>query len=127
MCNKLHSDSQPIPAEGVGYKIFRSGPPLLPMCSGLSYIEDINGWIKWGIGNIFSKMPTSGFCFFLDIEEARRCLQIWIRETRDSPNWYVIEKINYKRGIGTHQEAEMCDEGAFQIALCKEFQICPRE
>lgn len=120
MCNLLHYDSKPIPAEGIGYKVFYD---FYRQCfSREDYSIDKDDWIRYCGGQ-------DGFCFFLTKKEAMRMLSSWRRNYRNghhgilNSNNRSIRKIAYRGGLGKAIENNLITNRYFTIALCKEFKI----
>lgn len=117
MCNKIHRDQtfQEIPEEGKGWKLFQIGSryTIRPLCDGgKKYCKDDLGWVNWK--DIYD-IDTYGFCFFTDLEEAKRCAMSF-----GGP--LILVPINYEKGLGSHIEREsMC--GAFKISIAKRFSL----
>jgi hypothetical protein len=115
MCNKLHSDSVPIPETGFGWK-------LLPTRSdgryeayyhqynyrGIVYRMVSDGWINWW-PSLAQDDNYKGFAFFPDYKDIKR-------EYRQ----ICLRKIEYRSGLGKHREEGMHD---CIIALCKSFRV----
>jgi hypothetical protein len=114
----LHKDHKPIKAEGFGYKIFsrreKSGNPV-SLCDRRAYISD-SEWIKWGWGP--GGGGAVGFCFFTNLREAKRSLNLW-----KPCGWEHIRKIQYKGGLGKHIERGFISGKNIAIALCQSFKI----
>ena len=119
MCNKLHSDSKPIKASGVGYKLFTKGSrgSLCPMARDTDYEYAPDGWIVWDFFIDRCLIKDHGFCFLLSLKEARRLLRHWTAST------CVIHKIQYEEGLGKHKENRITSQGSYVTALCRRFRI----
>lgn len=123
MCNYLHKNSQPIPKNGEGWKIFsvRKDGSIKGSTYGVYYLKkNQNKYVKWkNIGDGFGGV---GFCFFLNEEIGKLALTLW------SVNFpyinFVLLPIRYKQGLGKHEETSFVSEPV-EIALCKEFAIDP--
>ena len=128
MCNRLHGDSTPINEEGIGYKIFfKVGSNLSRMVIPLSESPyPKNRWVRWN-GRFGGK--EFGFCFFLSLKEAKKCLRAWCKEYPDDlpPSYhmtdYSIHEIKYKKGLGSHREWGIITNIGFKVSICKEFKI----
>lgn len=121
MCNKWHEeDGESIPNHGTGWKIFnvRREHQLVGCFKNISYAADGEGWTGWQ-----GKDMDEGFCFFLTLAEAERCLCSLLRSPEF--NSRVILEINYWGGIGKHKEWGIT-EGCFEIAIAKHFQLTDR-
>jgi hypothetical protein len=127
MCNQLHPDSTPIKETGRGYKVFtslevgewRAGhrPGLSSMCIAGNRTYPVRKRIVWAQA---PDNPFQGFCFFLDLEEARKLLRSW-------NNHFVILPIKYRKGLGAHVEDKITEKIPFKIALCKGFTILTKK
>lgn len=127
MCNSLHYDSKPIPENGFGYKIFAKGPKdsLVPVFGRSTYVKT-KDWISWKPRLYWDgekDKTIMGFCFFSAIKEAKRMLKECQRVDSCSYNDCCIRKIQYRKGLGCHQEGEVIDGMYFKTSLCKGFKI----
>ena len=128
MCNKLHSYSRPIRKKGKGWKIFEVvGNSLRQMSPRDAFNRnrtippyDKNIWINWSTELQPYESDDFGFCFFLDKNEAERCLKEW---RKDDHNTYILLPIEYKKGLGKHLELHIIWGFEFESSLCKEFKI----
>jgi hypothetical protein len=117
MCNKLHDDSQPIPEEGLGWKIVIQGNGELRAPVNRTLYS--RGIIVWEDGE-------GGFCFFLKRSEALRASRAYDWVDHRSGNFYDkqrVVKIRYWRGLGKHIETKFVTKFNVEIALCKEFEF----
>ena len=119
MCNKLHSDSKPIKASGVGYKLFTKGSKGIryPMAKDIRYEKEHDGWIVWDSSIALCLIKDNGFCFLLSLKEARRLLRHWTASN------CVSHRILYEGGLGKHKENNITSQGSYITALCKRFRI----
>ena len=129
MCNKLHLGShKEIPAEGKGYKVFtiKEGR-LLPMFHHGRFT--INTWHEWDTEEDWG----SGFCFFLDYAEAKRCLMDCVddadgdtafakEECKRRVTEWVIFPIEYRQGLGSCLEDNIVGQKKYRVALAKEIK-----
>lgn len=120
MCNQLHKTSKRNWKRkfgdkdyGIGYKVFtrpRRNKNILYPVTRNDVSFKIGEWIKWD--SQISINIEDGFCFFLNIKNARQ----FCTDLDD-----VIRKIRYRKGIGCHFE-EFFNQRHW-VALCKEFKI----
>lgn len=130
MCNKLHTNSERISASGKGWKIFRMDNSILyPLTtpSLLSQYSLTEKEIVWrSIEGHEKEEKDFGFCFFLDEETALEVMKGWQKIFNNQT--YVCLKINYKEGLGKHEENTiLCTGESYLIALCKSFSLCNEE
>lgn len=107
-----------IPAQGIGYKIFKIvDDEYRPMFSNSTYKYSQDGWIKWrrDCGEV-------GFHFFLTEKEALACLTAWQRVF--SPRNYktVIRKIKYNQGMHKYP-CHVVGNRLFETGFCGQFMI----
>ena len=128
MCNRLHEDSQPIPEEGTGWKVFTktrnlSNPELgIWIENGLlTHDYDSDGWCRWDPERFFDS-EDCGFCFMVD-EESVDTFKYYAKPD-DVRYFYedVVKKIKYRKGLGHHVDHGFMDPPV-DIALCREFKI----
>lgn len=110
MCNSLEKPFKKIPESGIGYKLFNISHHKKEYVLG--YINDFkfekNKWYNWSKRISYE----DGFCFFIDIEDARIYKNSYDNQTG-------IYKIKYSGGLGKkHLENDIC--------LCKKFKILER-
>lgn len=124
MCNYLHEKSQPIPKSGKGWKIFRVfNKEICPLVG--SYMGTQSYTYKGKNITWLDYYKGAGFCFFLTREEARKTLKAWKEEVGiyKPKDIYTIRAINYKEGLGKHEERFMTSKHIPIVAICKSFSI----
>ena len=135
MCNHLHSNSQPIPEKGIGYKMFRKTKYGLNPITGddNNFLFYHREWNIWGNNDVHKSIWCNsdtdiyrekyrGFCFFLNIGEALKLYKLWTKEIPEEQD--VIYEIRYEKGLGKHIETGITpNDTPYEIALCKEFTL----
>lgn len=125
MCNKLHEGFEFIPETDIGYKIV--GRHLMPK----KRYDMFHPWLldlfiytrnKWTVWN--ENFDGDGFCFFLTLDEAIKCLKIaYITDDpNDLPDTVKIVQIKYRKGLGKFPSTEIRDS-CLLFAIAKEFKI----
>jgi hypothetical protein len=110
MCNKLHKNSDPIPKEGLGWKVFdkiERNKFAAPM--RFDTYENPHKGVLWR----GSKNSKWGFCIFLTRAAAREYKKNCYAYTP------IVKRIKYKGGLGKHYEQNL----ALPVAICKWFKI----
>jgi len=128
MCNTLHAGYKKIPNRGKGFKIFTVGEDgLYPMFHWLDKPYKAYVAIEWREDAEFEE--GDGFCFFLDREEAYRCIMDCVIDTYDDDcdldraiSW-VILPIEYSGGKGKCIERKITEGKKYNIAIATSFRI----
>lgn len=128
MCNSLHHDSKPIPESGVGYKIMdKYYGEMKPVFGGKSrYWQGDDGWIKWKPNFYWDNTADQsnyGFCFFRTKKGAERLLADCRKIDRKNYTQCLVKKIEYRKGLGCHEEGGVITGKFFTTSICKEFRI----
>lgn len=117
MCNYLHLDSRAIKPEGFGWKLFVSETSM----TLYPYTIDKDNWIRWN-KDYCTKLTNGGrgFCFCLRKSEALRLAKVWTE--RSSVDKVEVARIQYKGGLGRHDEPHICSGYSFDTAICLSFK-----
>lgn len=115
MCNRLHSDSQPIPKEGKAWKVVNQSRELQTMLYTKPYEVSDDGWVRFD----HRKHYGDGFCLSPTRKEARRLQKLWKRETLIDVR---VVRVEYRGGIGKHLEDNICTGMEFPTLLVEEWR-----
>lgn len=141
MCNKIHKDAKRLKdseTSGIGYKLFEeiNGKLLTLTEPSIKYRTSEDGSIVW---DEHCGKTDEGFCFFFDIDEAKRARRDWLATFRvskfvdadddyyyDDDDYYpniVVRVINFKDGFCEQEENMFITDEVYTIGLCKRFVI----
>lgn len=117
MCNELNDGVyKEILPFGYGWKIFEiRNNKLCPMRYDISNYYETDKWLVYRSDDLFT-----GFCFFVDYEEAIDVLQKWRKIFKHGS--FCILKIYYRGGLG-QQEMSIVGDRNHIGALAREIFI----
>lgn len=131
MCNYSHEDRISCKESGVAYKIVeKKNNGLYSLNGGVSF-PSFTEWFVWNVDKYIMTMgwefsfkgkdiSNFGFCFVPTKKEAMRLRNLWQKVTLNAT---VIWKVEYRKGIGIHEEDGLILGEFITTLIAKEFKF----